>query len=121
MKNLLLASLLVFTLMTTAQAHMTTAMTTTHVPAPTAVTLTGTWKLVTLNGMEMEGTITFTEDKHVKFVMNDNDVIRDGIYTFDGSELIIKEGEHKMTFKILELTEESLVMKDDQGEVVLER
>lgn len=120
MKNLLLASFMMLTLIVSATGYTTTANSTLTIPAPQAVTLQGEWQLVTLNGMEMAGTVTFFENKRVKFVMNET-VVRDGVYTYDGSTVVITEGEKKMNMTVVELTEESLILKDEQGEIVLKR
>ncbi len=120
MKNLLLVSFMMLALIVSATGHTTTNLTTLETPAPQTITLQGEWQLVKLNGIEMEGTVTFFENKRVKFVMNET-VVRDGVYVYDGSNVIITEGEKKMNMKVVELTEESLVLKDDQGEIVLKR
>lgn len=120
MKNLLLASIMMLTLIVSATGHTTTDLTNLEAPAPQGITIQGEWQLVTLNGMEMEGSVTFYEDKRVKFIMNET-VVRDGVYVYDGSTIVITEGEKKMNMKVMELTEESLILKDDQGEIVLKR
>lgn len=120
MKNLLLASFMMLALIVSATGHTTIDNSTLTISVPQVVTLQGEWQLVTLNGMEMAGTVTFFEDKRVKFVMNET-VVRDGVYTYNGSTIIITEGEKKMNMTVVELTEESLILKDEQGEIVLKR
>lgn len=121
MKNLLLASFFILALALTALGHHApTAIVAPTTTAPQTVTLQGEWQLVSLNGLEMDGTVTFYEDNRVKFVMNET-VVRDGTYIYNGSQVIITEGEKKMDMTVVELTEESLILKDDQGEIVLKR
>jgi len=120
MKSLLLASFMVLAMIVSATGHTTTNPINLETPAPQTVTLQGEWQLVTLNGMEMPGTVTFFEDKRVKFVMNET-VVRDGVYIYNGSEVTITEGEKVMNMKVVELTEKTLILKDEQGEIVLKR
>lgn len=121
MKTLLLFSLLTVSFLATTVANTipNSAQPSTE-QAVTEVSLQGVWTLVTLNGMEMEGTLTFNEDKTVKFVMAGN-IIRDGVYTYMDKKLMIYEGDLTLPFEVVELTETSLTLKDDKGVIVLKR